>query len=56
MTTYNWIGGATANAATWTQLSGTFSVPTCTTLSGLVVYAEGPAAGVDLFVDDAVVR
>lgn len=53
--TYNWIGGATASATTWTQVSGTFTVPTCTSLS-VLVYAEGPAAGVDLFVDDAEVK
>lgn len=56
VTTYNWIGSGTANASTWTQVSGTFTVPACTTLGGVVVYAEGPAAGVELFVDDAVVR
>jgi endo-1,4-beta-xylanase len=56
VTTYNWIGGATASSSAWTQISGTFTVPTCATLGGVVVYAEGPAAGVDLFVDDALVR
>jgi GH35 family endo-1,4-beta-xylanase len=54
--TYSWIGGGTANASSWTQLSGTFTVPTCTVLGSVIVYAEGPAAGVDLFVDDALVR
>jgi GH35 family endo-1,4-beta-xylanase len=56
VTTYNRIGQTTANSSTWSQISGTFKVPTCTTLSAVNFYAEGPAGGVDLFVDDAVVR
>jgi hypothetical protein len=53
-TTYPWIGGATANNSTWTQLSGSFTIPTCTTLSAVQIVAAGPA-GTDVYVDDAFV-
>jgi hypothetical protein len=52
--TYLQIGAVTATATTWTQISGTFSTPSCTTcpISLVEVYVEGPAAGIDLYVDD----
>ena len=53
---YVQIGTATGNSSTWTEITGTFTVPTCTTLGGVLVYAEGPAVGVDLYVDDATVE
>jgi hypothetical protein len=52
---YLHIADATGGNASWTQLSGAFTVPTCT-LSELSLYVEGPAAGVNLYVDDVGVR
>jgi endo-1,4-beta-xylanase len=37
----------------WVKLSGTLVVPDCT-LAEVLVYAEGPPASVDLYIDDAV--
>jgi GH35 family endo-1,4-beta-xylanase len=45
------IGAADATDSAWTQLTGTLTVPSCP-LSGLVVYFEGPAAGVNEYIDD----
>jgi endo-1,4-beta-xylanase len=44
------VGAATANNE-WVEVGGTFNVPGCT-LQSVVLYAEGPAAGLDLFLDD----
>jgi GH35 family endo-1,4-beta-xylanase len=50
------IGTADATDAAWTPLTGTLTVPSCP-LSGLIVYFEGPPAGVDEYIDDvALVR
>lgn len=48
---YARVGGATATNLGWSQIVGTFTVPTCT-MTALQVYLEGPEPGVDLFVDD----
>jgi GH35 family endo-1,4-beta-xylanase len=49
---YSWVVNPTAvTSGAWVQLSGTMTVPTCT-LTDALVYAEGPDAGVDLYVDD----
>jgi Carbohydrate binding domain len=48
---YPQIASATATTTGWTRLAGTFVVPTCA-LEALEVYVAGPAAGVDLYVDD----
>jgi hypothetical protein len=45
------IGTADATDSDWAPLTGTLTVPSCS-LSGLVVYFEGPAAGVNEYVDD----
>jgi hypothetical protein len=45
----------TANNAGWKQLTGSFTVPSCT-LSEISVYVEGPNSGVTLYADDLVVR
>jgi GH35 family endo-1,4-beta-xylanase len=49
------IGTASASDAAWTQLTGTLTVPTCP-LSGLIVYFEGPAPGIDEYIDDVAMR
>ena len=49
------IGTANATDSAWTQLTGTLTVPSCP-LSGLVVYFEGPPAGVSEYVDDVALQ
>jgi hypothetical protein len=49
------IGTAHATDSAWTQLTGTLTVPSCP-LSGLIAYFEGPAAGIDSYVDDVALR
>ena len=54
-TRYFSVANATVTSNAWTFLSGTFSLNVTGALEGIVVYVEGPAAGVDLRVDDAAV-
>lgn len=49
------IGTASATDSAWTQLTGTLTVPSCP-LSGLIVYFEGPPAGVNEYIDDVELR
>jgi hypothetical protein len=49
------IGAASANDSGWTALTGSLTVPSCP-LSGLIVYFEGPPAGVDEYIDDVELR
>jgi len=52
-TTYTWLVNPVAvSDGVWTELKGTVNVPNCTNLQELQLFAEGPAAGVDLYVDD----
>jgi len=49
---YSWVVNPTAvTSGGWVQLSGSFTVPSCT-LTDALIYAEGPGAGIDLYVDD----
>lgn len=49
---YSWVVSPTAvTTGGWVQLTGTLAVPSCT-LTDALIYAEGPGAGVDLYVDD----
>jgi GH35 family endo-1,4-beta-xylanase len=49
---YSWVVNPTAVAdGSWVKLSGTLAVPDCT-LTDALIYAEGPGAGVDIYVDD----
>ncbi|HYD40393.1 MAG TPA: endo-1,4-beta-xylanase [Anaeromyxobacter sp.] len=49
---YSWVVNPTAvTSGGWVQLSGTLAVPSCT-LTDALIYAEGPGAGIDLYVDD----
>jgi Carbohydrate binding domain len=45
------VGSATASSSAWTEILGMLAVPTCT-MTSLQIYVEGPAPGVDLYVDD----
>ncbi|MDF3065186.1 MAG: xylanase [Polyangiaceae bacterium] len=52
---YAWLAPPAAVAdGAWVKLSGTLAVPDCA-LADLLIYAEGPAGGVDLYLDDVVV-
>lgn len=54
-TTYANVATGTANNTGWIQLSGNYTLSVTGTLTELLVYFEGPASGVDIYVDDAVV-
>jgi hypothetical protein len=49
---YQTVASGVASNQAWTSLAGTLVVPSCE-LQSLIVYAEGPRTGVNLFVDDA---
>jgi endo-1,4-beta-xylanase len=52
-TTYSWfVNPVTVNDGQWVELKGTLNVPNCNNLTEVTIFAEGPAAGVDLYVDD----
>ncbi|HEY5955996.1 MAG TPA: carbohydrate binding domain-containing protein, partial [Polyangiaceae bacterium] len=49
---YAWLVNPVAiGDRTWAKLAGTLNVPDCA-LADVMVYAEGPGAGIDLYVDD----
>jgi hypothetical protein len=50
LTSYVWVAGGVVSGD-WTELSGQFTMPSCT-LTDLSVLLDGPAADVDLYVDD----
>jgi hypothetical protein len=51
------VASGTANTSSWTQITGSFTLPgTCTTPLEPGLYVEGPPAGVDLYVDDVVLQ
>jgi hypothetical protein len=52
-TTYHNVASVTATDSNWVQLSGNFTLDVSGTISVLDVYFEGPAPGVDIYVDDA---
>lgn len=52
---YTFVAGTTANAATWTELQGTLVAPSCN-LTTANLYIEGAPAGVDIYLDDVVLR
>jgi endo-1,4-beta-xylanase len=52
-TTYSWfVNPVTVNDGQWVELKGTLNIPNCNNLTEVQIFAEGPAAGVDLYVDD----
>ena len=54
--TFTPVGTATANDAGFVEVTGSYLVPACNNLTQLSMYFEGPAAGVNLIVDDVTVR
>lgn len=54
-TRYIPVDSDTASSSNWVHLSGNFTLNVTGTLTRLYVYFEGPPAGVDICVDDAVV-
>jgi hypothetical protein len=49
---YGWLAAPVAvSDGVWVELTGTLDVPDCN-LTDLLIYAEGPPGGVDLYVDD----
>jgi len=53
---YSWlVSPVTVNALGWVELSGQLNVPQCD-LTDLLIYAEGPAGGIDIYLDDVSVR
>jgi endo-1,4-beta-xylanase len=54
-TRYFSVDSATVTNNAWTFLSGTFTLSVTGTLEDVIIYIEGPAAGVDLRVDNVAV-
>ncbi|MBN1765732.1 MAG: carbohydrate binding domain-containing protein [Sedimentisphaerales bacterium] len=52
-TSYHPVSWVTAQDDTWTYISGDFTLDVTGTLTSLFFYFEGPAAGVNFYVDDA---
>jgi O-glycosyl hydrolase len=53
-TTYATVASGTASSSGWVLLSGSYTVPEVdVTRTELYVYFEGPASGIDIYVDDA---
>ncbi len=55
MANYTQLATGTATTSGWVHLVGQLTMPTCTTLIAVEIYVAGPAAGVDLYVDDMTV-
>lgn len=51
---YYQLDSQTVNDGDWTQLSGSITLPSCS-LTQAVLYFDGAAAGVDVYIDDVVV-
>jgi glucuronoarabinoxylan endo-1,4-beta-xylanase len=53
-TTYATVASGTASSSGWVLLSGSYTVPAVDVIrTELYVYFEGPASGIDIYVDDA---
>ncbi len=52
-TSYSWfVNPVTVSDGQWLELKGTLNIPNCNNLTEVQIFAEGPPAGVDLYVDD----
>jgi hypothetical protein len=51
--TYTGLGSGTASSTSWVALNGSFTTATCADLRAVDLYVDGPATGVDVFIDDA---
>lgn len=55
-TAYNWfIPESSVTEGQWTEMTGVLEIPDCE-LGQVQIFAEGPGAGVDLYLDDVSVR
>jgi hypothetical protein len=55
-TTYSWVANTSAvTENTWSTLTGDLVIPADCVVNDFIIYAEGPAGGIDLFVDDVVI-
>ncbi|HKO47109.1 MAG TPA: endo-1,4-beta-xylanase [Polyangiaceae bacterium] len=53
VTSYSWfVNPVTVNDGQWVELKGTLNIPNCANLSEVSIFAEGPGAGIDMYVDD----
>lgn len=52
-TSYHSVATGTATDSAWTEISGSFTLNVTGSLSELFLYTEGPAVGVEHYVDDA---
>jgi endo-1,4-beta-xylanase len=51
-TSYSWVAWTTGYGNQWTKLEGAYTVNVTGTLTELTIYFEGPAAGVNYYLDD----
>jgi GH35 family endo-1,4-beta-xylanase len=51
-TAYTWVDWATGYDNQWTELKGYYTLDVNGTLTNIVIYFEGPAAGVNYYLDD----
>jgi glucuronoarabinoxylan endo-1,4-beta-xylanase len=51
-TSYKNVASGTATSTGWVQLNGSFTLTVSGTLTGLLLYMEGPASGVSFYADD----
>ncbi len=51
-TTYGWGATGTANNSAWTYISGSYTLTVNGTLTQLFIYVEGPAIGINIYLDD----
>ncbi len=54
-TTYATVASGTATSTAWIQLTNAYTLTVSGTLTGLTLYIEGPAIGVDFYADDFIV-
>ncbi|HEY8344615.1 MAG TPA: carbohydrate binding domain-containing protein [Bacillota bacterium] len=53
---YTWVDSKTINDEEWTYISGLYEVKITGALKALELYTEGPAPGIEYYVDNVVVR
>ena len=51
-TSYTWVTSTTGYDNQWTKLYGSYTVNVTGTLTALAIYFEGPAAGINYYLDD----
>ncbi len=55
-TTYSWVANtSTVAEGVWSTLAGDLAIPADCVINDFIIYAEGPAGGINLFIDDVVV-